>query len=127
MYESIGNTIPMKSGAAIARGSFVKLSGTNAREVIQSAAEGDFSIGVAVEGATGANKWISVQLNGVASALFGGTVGVNGAVEVDANGAAVAAAGAAAMTVGYALEGGAAGEERPVLLVTPVARGPANA
>jgi hypothetical protein len=65
-------------------------------------------------------------VSGVASVQFGGTVGVNGAVETDAAGKAVAAAGAAAMTIGYALEGGANGEERPVLLATPVVRGPAN-
>lgn len=125
-FESIGIVIPMKSGAAIARGCFVKLDSTNARQVVISAAEGDLTIGVAVEAASGADKWIGVQVNGIASVQFGGTVNVNAAVEADSAGKAVAAAGAAAASLGYALEGGSSGSEGAVLLTTPVALGPAN-
>ena len=125
-FESIGLVIPMKSGAAIARGCFVKLDSTNARQVVIAAAEGDLTIGVATEVASAADKWIGVQINGVASVQFGGTVGVNGPVEADSAGKAVAAAGAAAATLGYALEGGQSGSEGAVLLTTPVFLAPAN-
>jgi len=127
--ESVGIIIPMKSGAAITRGCFVKLDSTNARQVVISAAEGDLTIGVAVEAASGADKWIGVQINGVAMVQFGGTVNVNGPVESNNAGKAVAAAGAASNTLGYFIGSAtaASGEEHPVLLTTPVALGAPNA
>ena len=125
-YEIPESIIPMKSGAAIARARFVKPD-TTAETVIQSTAEGSLTLGVAVEAASAAGKFIGVQTRGVAMVTFGGTVAAMGPVESDASGQAVACAGAAANTVGYALEGGASGEERPVLLTTPIGLGAPNA
>lgn len=124
-FEIQGIVIPMKAGGTIGRGCFVKLDSTNQEQVVVSAAEGDLTIGVAVE-AGSSGGFIGVQINGVASVQFGGTVNVNAAVEAGSSGKAVAAAGAASATLGYALEGGASGTEGAVLLCTPVALGPAN-
>lgn len=125
-YEIPESIIPMKSGAAIERARFVKPDAA-AETVIKSTAEGSLTLGVSVEAATAADKYIGIQTRGVAMVKFGGTVGVMGPVESDASGQAVAAAGAASNTCGYALEGGANGEERPVLLTTPIGLGAPNA
>lgn len=118
------NIVDFKTGATVNANRFVKPDST-AETVIQSSAEGSLTLGVALE-TKAAGKRVPVQTNGVAQVDFAGTVAAWGPVESDADGKAVAAAGAAAATLGYAIEGGAAGEVRPVLLCTPVALGPAN-
>jgi hypothetical protein len=124
MYENIGIIIPVQAGGTVAKRRFVK-GHSVAGQVVQSAAEGDLSLGVATEAAASGGS-LAMQVNGVAKVTFAGTVGVWGAVEADGDGKAVSAGGSGAFTLGYAPLGGAAGEDMPVLLALPAAKGPAN-
>lgn len=102
--------ITLKAGAAIAKHRFVKSAGNG--KVIQSAAEGDQTIGVSKSAAAADNDFIAVALQGCRVAIeAGGALTAGAAVETDSVGRAVAHGGAAARGLGYVEEAaGGAGE-----------------
>jgi hypothetical protein len=95
---------------------FVKISG--AFQGAQAAAEGDYAIGV-TDGSVNkfdgtfhavSGQQISLQPTNTVQIECGGNVTAGAFLESDANGKAVAAGGAAAVSSYIALEGGASGE-----------------
>lgn len=108
-----------KAGAAIAKHRIVKF-GADDSHVIQGAAATDALFGVADSlGAAAAEDRVDVQLAGVVTVDFGGTVTRGGLVTSDATGQAVAAAPSAGVNnrvIGIALVSAVDGDLGPVLL-----------
>lgn len=109
----------LTAGAAIAANRIVKFDGTDAGEVIQSAAATDMHIGVSDLGADEAGDRVDVIVDGIALVVYGGNVTQGQLLTADSDGKAVAAAPAAEAsnrTIGIAMVGGVSGDIGSVLL-----------
>jgi len=116
--------LQMTAGAAVSQYRAVKMSGA---KVIQSTAEGDTTVGIALEAAAADLDIIKVQVMGVAQVTAGAAITAGVEVETTTAGKVITAAGAASNSCGVALEAaGADGDVISVLLKTPNVKGPAN-
>ena len=96
-------TITQKAGAAISKYRFVKSDGAGG--VIQSAAEGDQTVGIALDAASGAGVRIPIALPGCRVAIeAGAAIAAGASVETDAVGRAVTLGGATARGLGFVEE-----------------------
>ena len=120
---------PFLNGGAIVANSMVTLDTTTGR-VVACTAITDLPIGVCVDtgSSTAGAEQVRVQLYGLAKVRYGNTITAGQELMVKSGGTGEldVAAGATAVTVAKAIEGGASGDICTVLLCTPCAKAPAN-
>ena len=123
--NNLAGTTPISliSGAAFLANVGLKLSSGT---VIECAAEGDMCIGISLDASTAAGQPVRIQQYGIASCVSNGTVAQDAQVECGADGKVTTAAGAAARTIGVALDAAGADLDLVRVLLMLSGNGPAN-